>query len=235
LPFRVLGEGHLHLDVAVGLGADQLVFEAGDELAGAQHQLGVGGRAAFEGHAVQLAEEVDDDHVAVLGLHGLAGPRLVGAVLLGEFGQGLVDFGVGRLVDRTGQRQGRGIHRLEVGHHVDGDLVGEVRLAVDHLLHVAFRLQVRVAGRAQLVVFQHLLGALVERLFDDLAHQRLAVQAAHVGGRHLAGAESLDVEGRRDLGDPRLQLVGQVLGRDRHAVDAAQAFARLFNDLHRHS
>ena len=85
-----------------------------------------------------------------------------------------------------------------------------------------------------MVVVQHLLAGFAQRLLHHLAHQRAPVDAPHVGGRHLAGAEALQVELRRDLGDARIQLLAQLLGRNRNAVDAAEAFARFFNDLHRH-
>jgi hypothetical protein len=96
-------------------------------------------------------------------------------------------------------------------------------------------LQVGLAGRTQLVVVQHLLGVFVQRLLDDFAHQGLAVEAANVGGRHLARAEALDVHLRRDFGDPGFETRGQFTRGHRHAINAAEAFARLFNDLHRHS
>jgi hypothetical protein len=44
----VLGERHLDLLLVAGLGADELLLEAGDELAGAEHQIGVGIGAALE-------------------------------------------------------------------------------------------------------------------------------------------------------------------------------------------
>ncbi|MGH6782489.1 MAG: hypothetical protein ACREB5_10345 [Sphingomonadaceae bacterium] len=56
-----------------------------------------------------------------------------------------------------------------------------------------------------------------------------------MSGGHLAGTEALDVELGHDLDDPRLEPLVQVRDRDGHAIDAAQAFARLFNNLHRHS
>ena len=64
----VLGERHLDLFLVAGLGADKLVLEAGDELAGAQDELGVGVGAALEGLAVDLAGVVHGDLVAVFGL-----------------------------------------------------------------------------------------------------------------------------------------------------------------------
>ena len=75
---------------------------------------------------------------------------------------------------------------------------------------------------------------LADGLLDHLAHQRLAVEPAHVGRRHLAGPEALQVHLRRDLGDPRVELLAQVGGRHFHAVHAAEAFTRFFYNLHRH-
>jgi hypothetical protein len=155
--------------------------------------------------------------------------------LLGQVGQGLVDFGVRDLVDRLGQLDRRGVDRLEVRHHFHGQFEGQVLAAGEHLVHVGRGLQVRLAGGAQLVVVQHLLGAFVQRRLDDFAHQGLAIEAANVGRRHLARAEALDVHLGRDLGDPGFEARGEFTRGHRHAINAAEAFARLFNDLHRHS
>ncbi len=218
-------EGDLHHHLGVRLGSDQLFLEAGDELARAQNQLSVGGRAAFERLTVDPAHEVDHDHVAVSRLDRLACASLIGAVLRGKLGHSLIDLSVAGRIDGTLQLQCGHIHRLELGDQFDRDLVGEVGLAREDLFHVRFELQVRLAGGPQLIVVQRLLGAFAEGLFDHLAHQRAAVDAAHVRRRHLAGAEALEVQLRGDLGDPGLKLVGQIFGGDRHTVGAAQAFA----------
>ncbi len=202
----VLGEGHLDGHFRVGLGADQLLFEAGYELARAQHQLGVGGCAAVEGDAIDGPDKVDHQHVAVLGLHRLALAGFIGAVLLGQVGQGFVDLGVARGIDGLFQLQRGRVHRGEVGHDLDGQLVVQVRQAGDDLLHIGLGLQVGLGGGAQVVVRQHLLAGFAEGLFDHLDHQRLAVQAAHMGQRHLARAKALDPHLRRELLDSRFEL-----------------------------
>ncbi len=76
-----VGEGHLHGQFVAGLGADQLVLEARNELAGAEFQRHILGGAAVEGLAVDLADEGDGDLVA---LRGLAVLGLPGLVLGGE-------------------------------------------------------------------------------------------------------------------------------------------------------
>ncbi len=216
----LLGEGHLQGDGGVGLGALQLFLEAGDELARAQHDLGVGGRAAFEFLAVDAADEIGHHHVAVLGLHGLAGAGLVGPVLRAEFGQSLVHLRVGRLIDGALQLELLDVDRLELRDQLDLQLIDEISLAREHLVDVGFQLQVRLARRAQLVFFQRLLGALRQGLLDHLVHQGAAVDAADMRRRHLARAEPLEVETRRDLCDLGLEPLGQVGRRRPDLIDA---------------
>ena len=55
----ILREGHGDLLLVAGLGADQLVLEAGDEFLGAEHQRLVVAGAAVEGLAADLADIVD--------------------------------------------------------------------------------------------------------------------------------------------------------------------------------
>ena len=64
----VLGEGDVQLLLVAGLHAHDLLLKAGDKGAGAQLQAVVLALAAFEGHAVVKALEVDDGGVPVLGL-----------------------------------------------------------------------------------------------------------------------------------------------------------------------
>ena len=218
-------EGHLHRFLIAGRGAGQLLLEAGDELARADHQLGVLGRAALKGLAVDAADEIDGQLVAVTGFHGFARALLVGAALLGQIRQRLGDLGGLRLIDQPLQLQLRDVDRLEIRHHLDVQLVVEVLLAGQHLVHVRLRRQVRGRGGAQAVILQHLLAGLVDGLLDQFAHQRLAVDTAHVRHRHLAGTEAADVQPRSDLGDLGFELFGQVGRADLDAIDAAQAFA----------
>ena len=69
----VVGEGGDDIALLAGLGAGQAVLEAGDEVALAEHDRGALGLAAFEGFAVDLADEVDGD--AIAGLRRAALPR----------------------------------------------------------------------------------------------------------------------------------------------------------------
>ena len=77
---RVVGrEGHLDGLVVARLGAGELLLEAGDEAARADHQRRAFGLAALEFDAVDAADEIDDQLVAVGGLLGLG---RVGVALL---------------------------------------------------------------------------------------------------------------------------------------------------------
>ena len=230
----VVREADLDHRVGAGLGAHQLVLEARNELAGAQHQFEIGRGAALEGLAVDAAQEVDQQLVAGFGLGGLGLLGLIDAVLLGQAVQSLRDFLFRRLIDRAGQGQLRDADGFEVGHHLDGQFIGQVRLAVDHLVHVGLGLQVGLRGDAQIVVGQHLLAGFRQGLLDHFGHQRLAVDAANMGGRDLAGTEPAQVHLRRQFGDPGFEFLSQILLGHPNAIDAAQAFARLFNDLEGH-
>ena len=53
------GEGHLDIALLAGLGADQLVLEAGNELARAQGQIEILALAAIEFHAIDAADKID--------------------------------------------------------------------------------------------------------------------------------------------------------------------------------
>jgi hypothetical protein len=68
----ILWERHLDLLLVAGLGADKLLLEARNELAGAEHQIGIGVGAALESLAVDLADIVHRHAVAVSALPFLA-------------------------------------------------------------------------------------------------------------------------------------------------------------------
>ena len=100
LPFRfsawIVGrEGDVELLLVADLEADQLLFEAGDQLARAEHDRHAFAGAAFEGDAIDLADEVDHELVAVGGLVALLGVLIAG-LRLGELLQLILDR---RLVD----------------------------------------------------------------------------------------------------------------------------------------
>ena len=59
-------ERHFHIALLAGLGADQLILEAGNELARAQREIEILALAAVEFHAVDAADEIDHDDVVLL-------------------------------------------------------------------------------------------------------------------------------------------------------------------------
>ena len=100
------------------LRAEQLFLEAGDELARAQPQDEPLGGAALEGLAVDAADEVDRDLVAVFRL----GPLLRGAempVLLAEAPDRFVDFLVLRPDDHALELQRGEVDRLDLRHQLE--------------------------------------------------------------------------------------------------------------------
>ncbi|MNX89393.1 hypothetical protein D3C86_1214070 [compost metagenome] len=225
-------EGDLDGLLFADLGALELLFEARDEAVGADHQVGVLGRTAFEHFTVQLADEVDGQLVAFGGLDGLALLVLVGLGLRGQFLQGFVQIFVRSGVGRTLQLQGLGVDRGEVGHDFQRHFVGQVFLTGDDLVHVRDQLHLGRGGRTQLGVVQGLLAGFVQRGVDDFAHEVTAEGLLDVRGRHLARTEALELHLGRNFLDARFQLFVQLGYRDGHREHAAEAFVRLFDDLH---
>ena len=66
----VVGEVDVDVALLAGLGADEAFLEAGDEVCLAEHELHVLALAALERLAVDPADEVDGDAVAVARLRG---------------------------------------------------------------------------------------------------------------------------------------------------------------------
>ena len=80
---------------------------------------------------VPLKEIVTRSPVLGLGALGLGG---VGAVLVGDALDGLVDVGVGHLDDRLLDRKALEIGERDRGHHLDRDRVGEIGFAGEDIL-----------------------------------------------------------------------------------------------------
>ena len=228
----ILGEGDLDGLFLADLGAGQLFFEAGDEAARADHQVRVLGGATFERLAIQLAQEVDRQLVAFGGLDGLALLVFVGLGLTGQFRQGFVQIGVRRLVGRAFQLQGLGIDRLELWHDFQRHFIGQVFLTGDDLVHVAGQLHLGRGGRTDLGLVQSLLAGFVQLGVDDLAHELTAEGLLDVGDRHLARTEALQLHLRGDFLDTGVELFVQLRDGNGDRDHAAEAFVRLFDDLH---
>ena len=79
----------------------------------------------------------------------------------------------------------------------------------------------------------HLLGRLVHRLLQHLAHHRLAVALLHHPRRHLAGPEAGQAELLAELGQALLALGGDVGRGDHHRKGPLQPLVRDLGHLHR--
>ena len=225
------GERHLYVHLVTGLGADELFFKAGNELARAQGQVGVFALAAFERHAGNAAFIVNHNRVVFAGLLAF-GAVGIAARLLGDAVQRLVHFAVGNIGRQAFDRQLGNIGGGEIGHqiHRDGEL--EVGLAIDHVLHIAHRVDARLDGGLEIVFADRLLAALVHCGLDHFAHHRLAILLLQEGDRRLAGTKALEIDPALHLfqlfGDAGVEFAGG--NRDREL--AAQVFGNRLGNLH---
>ena len=95
-------ERDLDLALVADLGADQLILEPRNQLAGAEAHMMALGLAAGEFLAVDAAQEVNDQHVIPGRRPGFA-HRLALRLFVGQSRQGLVDFGLRHIDDRARQ------------------------------------------------------------------------------------------------------------------------------------
>ncbi len=99
----VFREGDIELTLFTDLGTDKLLFKARDERTIADRDSCILGRTAFEHFTIQLADEINDDDIALFRLGILA--ALLGrefTAFIGQTLERLVDFGVLDIGDRTG-------------------------------------------------------------------------------------------------------------------------------------
>ena len=142
LPFRssdriVVRERHLQRALVAGFGADELFFEAGNELLRADDDARALRRAALERFAIDAADEIDVHFVAIGGRAGLV---FKAALRLREFAQRFVRLArpspraIGRVIF-----DGLQIDRLEVRHHFERQFELQILRAGDDLLMSLFR------------------------------------------------------------------------------------------------
>ena len=87
-------------------------------------------------------------------------------------------------------------------------------------------------GRADLGFVEGLLAGFVQLGVDDLAHELTAEGLLDVGDRHLARTEALQLHLRGDFLDAGFELFVQLRDGNGDRDHAAEAFVRLFDDLH---
>ena len=224
----IFGEGHVDHGFVIGLQADELVLETGDELARTDDHGHAFALAAFERHAIDLAFEVDDDLVAFLGLVAL-GRGVIALLAVGDALQRLGHGFLGRLdrqalerdrIDRRGGNLGQHFERdLDLGILAGGIILIEVDRGLD--------------GGAQIVVADRLVDAFLDRGVERVGVNRFAVHLANQVGGHLAGAETGHAHLRRDLLHLRIDPGVQILGGDGDGIGPLQALVQRLDNLHR--
>ena len=221
-------EGHLQGALFIGLGADQLVFKAGDELARTNLDPHAFALAAIERHAIHLAFEIDDHSVTGLGLVFCRG----GFGALRRFGEagdrGIHGTFVGRH-DQLFQRQIFSLHVLDGRQDFQADSEAGIALFRQFAIHINLRL----GRRAQTVIGDHLVDAIIHSRLQRFTAQSRPVHFLDEVGRHLARTETWHLDGLGHFGQARVQPRGDGIGRDHQRISAAQALVGDFSNLHR--
>ncbi len=209
------------------LHAHQLVFKAGDEGARTQHQRRVFGLATVKFDAVQLADEIDDQLVAVRRLLGL-GRVLVAFVLARDTRQRFVNLRVGYRHHQLFQLEAIGARRINGREHFEADA---------YLRVLAFRIIFIEADfglhrGAQRFIAQQLIDRFANRVVHHLPMQGFAVHFLDEIGGHLARAEAGHPHLRGHLLDLGVDLRGEIGGGDRDEIGALEPFVDGLLGLH---
>ena len=148
---------------------------------------------------------------------------------------GLIDMSIGDLDDMAVELKRADIGDLETGDHLEGHRVGKIALTrkdfFDFVLVFGQR-HIGLVGRLEVAFLNKLLAGLIELLLNDLGHDRLAVDAAQMRYRHLAGPEALEIGAAGELGELLVELAVEIGGPDDDLEFALQTFAQRFGDLH---
>ena len=231
---RIVGrEGGDDIALIAGLGAGDAFLEARDEVALAEHDRRRLGGAAFERFAVDLADEVDRDAIALLGGAGFVGRE--GDAALDELAHRLVDgFGID-VGDQALELQALEVGQVERGQHLERHRIGKVGLAGEHALDLGLvfrQADARLHRRTLLAIGQRLVAGVAHGLLQHLDHERAAVHLLQMRHRHLALAEALELHPVLHL----VQAIGEAFvelsGRDDHLQRPLQTFVARFGNLH---
>ena len=180
------------------------------------------------------AGEGDRDPIALLGL-GSLGLGAERTILLGDLLHRLVDLGVGHLGDQLLELDALEIGKLDLRQDFDGDRVGEIGLAGDHVLH--FRLfggqrHLGLGGELETAVGHDLGVGVAHGRFDRLGHGAAPIEPLEVGDRDLARTEAVDADLVLELLEPRVDLAFQFRRRNHDLVFALEALGEGFRHLH---
>ena len=201
----------------------QAFFEIGEHLAFAQHDRDLLARSALEFLAVDRPDEVDDDAIPVPGLAIDLVPR---RTLTAQAEQHILEIVVADLDIGLFDLDLVEILELDLGKNLEGGHVGEV------LVVFALGLDLRSAGRLQVLLHDRVGVALLHDLAEDFLADLLAVFLAHDPRRDLARAEALDPGRLADRLQSGSNLVLDALDRDLDAHAAFQSTGRFDSDIH---
>ena len=233
------GERHRDGFFLTGLHAFKLLDEAGDEGAAADLDIGVGGGAAREGGAIDLARVIDGQHVALGGALAVAARgHLLGrdlhqvAVAFGDVGHRLIDFLGRHRGDMARQAEGGEIRQRDVRQqlqlHLEFQILGRAgrgRLDRHHF-------QLRHHRGPQRALGQQLLRGLIDRLLHHLGRDGAAEALPHDRHRHLARPESWQIDLFGEFGKPRQAAAFNVRRGNGHGERAPEAVGKCLGHLH---
>ncbi len=211
-----------------------LLLKAGDELAGADHELNALAGAAVEGDAVDGALEADGDAVAVLGLGAVAlggiGPALVGDAL-----DRFVDIGVSHLDHGLFDIEALEVGELDRGHDLDRNRVGQIGLSGEEffdLLLLGRHRDLGLGREAEAALGENLRVGVADGLVDGLRHDRAAIDLLEMADRHLAGTEAVEPDLVLEVDQLGVRL-GIEIGRGNADLEfVLQSLVEGFGDLH---
>ena len=210
--------------------ADQVFFKPGNEATGAQFQRRIFGGAAFERHAIQLADEIDHDLVAIGGHSALCGVDKRFLTLC-DTQHGLIDFAIGNRHGQLFQLQPVGRRRFDHWQHFERDR----QFGVLTLVIAIGQFDRRLGRGAQTLVGDQLVESFANRGLQRFLVERRPVHLAHQIGRHFAGAKAGHAQRRCDLLDLTIDARGDICGRNGHGIGPLQALVAGFHDLHQRS
>src|SRR5690606_25533769 len=228
----ILGENRVDHAFFTGLDANQRFFEAGDHATGTQHQRSALGGATSKGFAVDLADEIDVQLIAILG--GTLNILETG-VLLAQHVEHGVDIGIDHFSLQTLDGNVLKAGPLDLREHFEGRNVFQVFALLEH-----FRLDGRSACGVQLLLNHGFVEGFLNQVAQGFLTSGCVVALTDHAHRHLAGTKTGDLGTTGSLLQTFVDFVLDALGRyaDGHAaLQSGGAFNRnlhVFSSLHRH-
>ena len=170
----IFGERHGNGLLVTCLRAGELFFEAGNELARADHQRRFFRLATVEFDTVELADEIDDQLIAIGRLLRLGGifPALL---LAGDLFERFVHFRIGDRNSQAFELDAIGSGRFEIGQHFEADR----QFGILALIVAFAQFDLGLHRRAQLLVAHQRIDRILDRVVHHLSVNRIAVHLTH--------------------------------------------------------